>query len=262
MLIILGAFVLHWYLSLFCQTFFLHRYAAHGQFTMSRGWEKFFYVFTFLSQGSSYLSPFAYGSMHRMHHAYADQEQDPHSPKFSRNLFVMMWDTKNIYNDIFRGVRILDERFTKGVPQWKSFDTFADYLPVRLSWVVIYTAFYIAFVPAGAWYLYLLLPIHFAMGPVHGAVINWFAHKIGYRNYEVEDTSVNMWPIELIMMGEGLHNNHHTHGYRANFAVKWYEFDPTYPFIRLFDALGIIKLKRMSRSLMSMKEAENAIVAA
>ena len=53
---ILIFFVLHWYLSLFCQTFFLHRYAAHGAFTMSRGWEKFFYILTFITQGSSYMS--------------------------------------------------------------------------------------------------------------------------------------------------------------------------------------------------------------
>ena len=52
-----------------------------------------------------------------------------------------------------------------------------------------------------------------------------------------------MWPVEVIMMGEGLHNNHHTHAADANFAQKWWEFDPTYPVIRLLHALGIIKLR-------------------
>ena len=37
-------FVVHWQLSVFCQTFFLHRYGAHTQFTMSKGWEQFFYL--------------------------------------------------------------------------------------------------------------------------------------------------------------------------------------------------------------------------
>ena len=38
--------LLHWYLSLFGQTFYLHRYAAHKMFTMSPFWEKFWYLFT------------------------------------------------------------------------------------------------------------------------------------------------------------------------------------------------------------------------
>jgi stearoyl-CoA desaturase (delta-9 desaturase) len=47
-------------------------------FTMSKAWEKFFYILSWIFQGSSYLSPRAYGIMHRMHHAYADTEKDPH----------------------------------------------------------------------------------------------------------------------------------------------------------------------------------------
>ena len=72
--------ILHWYLSLFGQTFFLHRYAAHKMFTMSKAWEKFWYVYTWVMQGSSYLNARAYAILHRMHHAYSDTEKDVHSP--------------------------------------------------------------------------------------------------------------------------------------------------------------------------------------
>ena len=68
-------FVAHWYLSLFAQTFFLHRYAAHQMFTMNKFWEKVFYILTAVFQGSSFLSPKAYGIMHRLHHAHADTEK-------------------------------------------------------------------------------------------------------------------------------------------------------------------------------------------
>ena len=44
MYILLAFFVLHWQSSVFCQTFFLHRFGAHRQFTMSKGWERFFHV--------------------------------------------------------------------------------------------------------------------------------------------------------------------------------------------------------------------------
>ena len=44
-MIIFVFLILHWYLSLFGQTFFLHRYSAHKMFTMNKFWEKFFYIF-------------------------------------------------------------------------------------------------------------------------------------------------------------------------------------------------------------------------
>src|SRR5688572_14827284 len=64
---VLAVLAAHWYLSLFTQTFFHHRYAAHRMFTMKKGVEKFFYLLSFVFQGASYLSPRAYGIMHRMH---------------------------------------------------------------------------------------------------------------------------------------------------------------------------------------------------
>ncbi|HCK22036.1 MAG TPA: acyl-CoA desaturase, partial [Bacteroidetes bacterium] len=82
--------VLHWYLSLFSQTFFLHRYAAHSMFSMSKTWERVFYIFTWITQGSSYLSPYAYGILHRLHHAHTDTAEDPHSPSYEKGLFALM----------------------------------------------------------------------------------------------------------------------------------------------------------------------------
>ena len=119
-------FVLSWYLGLFCQTFFHHRYSAHQMFTMTRGWEKFFYVLSWLFMGSSYLSPKVYGLLHRMHHAYADTEKDPHSPKYDANPFAMMWRTKTVYSDLSRDKFPLEDRFKNNLPVWDSFDNFAD----------------------------------------------------------------------------------------------------------------------------------------
>ena len=51
------ALILHWYLSLFFQTIFLHRYASHNMFKMTPFVEKVFYFLTFLFQGSSFLHP-------------------------------------------------------------------------------------------------------------------------------------------------------------------------------------------------------------
>ena len=208
---------------------------------MSKSWEKFFFVLSWITQGSSYLSPRTYGAMHRLHHAYADTEKDPHSPKWDKNVFTMMWRTKKVYDSIGRARMKLAPKFLKGLPEWKSFDVFGELWLSRVFWGLVYVGFYILF--ADYWWMYLLLPIHFFMGPFHGAIINWLAHKYGYRNYEVKDTSKNILPVDLLMWGEGFHNNHHKFGGRANFGVKWFEIDPMYPIIWTMDKLKIIRLR-------------------
>jgi len=249
-LAVLGA---HWYLSLFTQTFFNHRYAAHRQFTMNKGWEKFFYVLSFIFQGASYLSPRAYAIMHRMHHAYADTELDPHSPKYDSNLFAMMWRTRNVYMRIYERIVTVDPKFTKEVPDWKKFDAFACNGWIRLMWVGIYIGIYFLF--GAPWWLFPLIAIHAVMGPFHGVIINWFAHSIGYINFKMKDTSRNLFPVDLIMLGEGLHNNHHKHSGRANFGWKKYEIDPVYPIIRLLDLVKVIKLRKTVSEKVHREEA-------
>ncbi len=244
--VIIPFFIAHWYLSLFFQTFFLHRYASHGAFTMSPFMEKVFFVLTWLFQGSNYLSAYGYGVMHRMHHAFADTPDDPHSPKYDESIWKMMWKTKTIYSAIANKKMVVDKRFTDGVPEWTPFDKFARSWVSRIFWGAIYVGIYYTFVDV--WWLWLLLPMQFALSPIHGAIINWFAHKYGYRNYEVGDTSRNFLPFDFLMMGESYHNNHHKNGSRANFGgIRWHEFDPTYQIIRLLNALRVIRLKEQPK---------------
>jgi stearoyl-CoA desaturase (delta-9 desaturase) len=235
-------FIALWYSSLFCQTFFQHRYAAHGAFTMNRFWEKTFFIFTYLTQGSSYMSPRAYAIMHRMHHAYTDTEKDPHSPKFSRNLFQMMLRTRNIYSSIYKGKYIVEERFTYNLPDWPAFDKWAHSGFSRLCWTVGYVSVFILL--AGSLWWLLLLPVVLTMGAFHGAIINWFAHKYGYANFKMKNTSQNLFSVDLLMLGESYHNNHHKHPSAINFGKRWHELDPVYPLIKFFAWLRIIKLNK------------------
>ncbi len=243
MTVIIVFFIAHWYLSLFSQTFFLHRYSAHKMFTMNPFWEKFFFFFTWFTQGSSYLSPRAYAILHRMHHAYSDTEKDPHTPHHTKNVFTMMTKTKNIYNDILHKRVAPEERFADDIPEWNALDNFGDTWLSRLGWGTAYVLFYIYFVPVDAWYLFLLLPIHFLMGPVHGAIVNWSGHKYGYQNFDNNDKSRNsvLW-LDWLMLGELFQNNHHKLPNRTNFAAKWWEFDPAYPVIKVLHVLHIIRL--------------------
>ncbi|HEX7669223.1 MAG TPA: fatty acid desaturase, partial [Polyangiaceae bacterium] len=129
-MIIIAFFILHWQLSVFSQTFFLHRYGAHRMFTMSKGWERFFYLFTYVTQGSSYLVPRGYAILHRMHHAYSDTPKDPHSPKNYTNLMSMMLATKHQYDDYAYNRVEPEPRFKGGYPEWPLIDKIGQ------SWVM------------------------------------------------------------------------------------------------------------------------------
>lgn len=209
---------------------------------MNKFWERFFYLFTYITQGSSYLSPRAYAILHRMHHAWSDTELDPHSPHHSSNPFTMMWKTKSIYNDVVNYKSDHDGRFDGNIPIWNSIERLGSSTISRIGWGTLYVIFYLSFVPGSAWYLYLLLPIHFLMGPIHGAIVNWSGHMFGYQNFNNNDKSTNSLPLDFLMSGELFQNNHHKLPMRANFATRWWEFDPTYPIIFILDKLGIIRL--------------------
>jgi stearoyl-CoA desaturase (delta-9 desaturase) len=239
---ILIFFVSHWYLSLFSQTFYLHRYSAHKMFTMNKFWEKFFYLFTYLAQGASYLTPRPYAIMHRMHHAFSDTEKDPHSPHFFKEVMSMMKYTYKIFSGIHNNKLQFDAKFDRNFPEWKTVDWMANTWTSRLLFGTAYVLFYVYF--ATSWWMFLLLPIHFLMGPVHGAIVNWAGHKYGYRNFNENDHSKNTLFFDFLMLGELFQNNHHHAGARPNFAAKWWEIDPVYPIIKILDKVKIIKLVR------------------
>jgi stearoyl-CoA desaturase (delta-9 desaturase) len=241
-MLILLAFAAHWYLSLFAQTFFQHRYAAHRMFSMHPRWERFFFVFTFVCQGSSFMSPRGYALLHRLHHAYSDTAHDPHSPHNSATAFGMMWKTRTVYQDVLNDRHAGAVRFAHGdYPEWPALERLANQWYVRLGWGALYIGFYAAF--ATAWWQFLLLPVHFAMGAVHGAIVNWSGHKYGYQNFDNHDQSRNSLFFDFLTGGELFQNNHHKLPSRVNFGVKKWELDPTYPVIRALSKAGIIRLK-------------------
>ena len=144
MVIIIFIIVL-WYSGLFFQTFFPSSLRAHQTYTMSKFGEKLCFILTWITQGSNYLSAYGYGVMHRMHHAFADTEKDPHSPKYDPNPLAMMWRTKMFINKSTTKNCHRRKKFTKNVPQWKSFDKFASSWYSRIGWGAFYTVFLLLF---------------------------------------------------------------------------------------------------------------------
>jgi stearoyl-CoA desaturase (delta-9 desaturase) len=210
-------------------------------FTFAPGWERVFHLSTYLCQGSSFLNPRGYAILHRMHHAYSDTELDPHSPVISGNPVKMMNKTRDIYRSINAGTYAVEPRFDGGYPSWPSIDRFASRWLSSVLWGVTYSGFYLVF--ATAWWQFLLLPVHFFMGPVHGAIVNWFGHWLGYRNFDQKDDSRNTLVFDFLTFGELFQNNHHRYGARPNFAVKWFEIDPAWILVKLFAKVGILEIR-------------------
>ncbi len=240
-MLILSFFLIHWFGSLFFQSFFLHRYGAHGMFKLNKTWERIFYVCTYIFQGSSFLNPGAYAVMHRLHHSFSDTKQDPHSPIFFKTAFGMMMRTKDYYIALIEDKMKFGEKYIKNTPSWEVFDRFSNKWGHRILWGIAYTLFYYFF--AEHWWMFLLLPVHFLMGPIHGAIVNWAGHKYGYQNFkDTDDHSRNTLFVDFLALGELFQNNHHKYPNRPNFAVRFFEFDPVYPVILLFNKMKILSL--------------------
>ena len=156
----------------------------------------------------------------------------------------MMLRTRRIYNDILKGRVEVEEKFTKNLPEWSAFDKWGNSTLSRLLWTIAYLLFFIAFAPSAWWYI--LLPVIIIMGAFHGAIINWFAHKFGYRNFKLKNTSENLFSVDILMLGESYHNNHHKRPSAINFGVRWHEIDPVYPVILLFNWLHIIRIPKLA----------------
>ena len=69
--------------------------------------------------------------------------------------------------------------------------------------------------------------------------VNSATHIWGYRNYETDDRSRNLWWVAILSYGEGWHNNHHAHPRLARAGHKWWEIDMTFYAIRALQLVGL-----------------------
>ena len=235
-------FISHWYLSLFVQTIFLHRYASHQMFTMTPFVEKGFFLLTILAQGTSFLKPSLYSILHNKHHEFADTDQDPHTPVKHSNYFSFMLETLKNYNE--GSILLKKKKITSlKLPSWDRVEKIADTYLIRFIFLSSYILFYYYYAP-NLWF-FLLIPIHALMGPIHGFIVNWFGHKHGYRNFEnTGDCSTNTLPVDLLMSGELYQNNHHKFPTKSNFAHRWFEVDFGYLSMLLLEKFKLIRIRR------------------
>ena len=224
---------------MFAITGFYHRYFAHRSFRTSRAAQ---FVFGVIGASSVQRGPLWWAAHHRLHHAYSDQPEDPHSPRHKGFLMSHMgWFlTQGGFRADLSRVRDL-QRY----PELRWLDRFDIAVPAALAaglflagnWLELHR-------PALGTDGWQLLVWGFFVSTValyHATyTINSLCHVFGRQRYETRDDSRNNFWLALLTLGEGWHNNHHYYPSSVRQGFYWWEVDLTWYGLKLLSWLGIV----------------------
>jgi stearoyl-CoA desaturase (delta-9 desaturase) len=214
----------------------LHRLLSHRAFRCPKFVEYFWVAGAYLA---FHGSPVWWATIHRAHHRHVDTPLDPHSPVQGK------WHAYTFYR-FFEYPEHID-------PPTQSIDLLSD--PVyrllecngrwRLGYsinVIICLAFrlllLIAFGPtiAAASLVAGLLALNMPL------ILNIICHipSLGYRVYDTDDDSVNVWFMAIVGLGDGWHNNHHACPGSSRMGIRKWELDPSYALLCLMKKVGLV----------------------
>ena len=219
-------------------TIFLHRHQAHRALDLHPVAAHFFRAWLWLTTG---MVTKEWAAIHRKHHAKCETADDPHSPQIL-GINRVLWGgvflyVKESYN------RDTLERYGHGTPD----DYLERYLYSAhaiwgLTLMGALNVFMFGLIPG-----MLILVTQIVWIPFWAAgVINGVGHWFGYRNFDVADASTNIVPWGILIGGEELHNNHHSHATSAKLSSKWYEFDIGWMYICILETLGLATVKKVA----------------
>lgn len=216
-------------------TLFLHRSQAHKSVQFHPAINHFFRFWLWMTTG---MNTREWVAVHRKHHQASDTPSDPHSPKIY-GIWRVLFGGAFLYVRAKQDPEVL--KLGVGTPNdWieKKVYTPHPYFGILLMLVIDL----VLFGPVGivVWGVQMIWIPFWAAG-----VINGLAHWIGYRNYEVMDTSRNLLPVGVWIGGEELHNNHHGQGANPKFSTKWWEIDIGWFYIKLLSLIGLAKIRSL-----------------
>jgi len=179
---------------------------------------------------------------HRRHHAFPDEEGDPHSP-VREGLAAIVFGGWSYYRKAVRD-RDLLEKYGKNTPNdWLERNLLSRWRSLGIIVMLTINIWLFGFAwGIGVWTGQMVWM------PFLGGFVNGIGHAWGYRNYEVKDSSRNFFPFGLLLGGEELHNNHHADPKSARFRRRWFEFDIGWFYIKLLARLRLAKVEYAARS--------------
>jgi stearoyl-CoA desaturase (Delta-9 desaturase) len=229
----------------------LHRYFTHRSFEASEAVK----VFLGVAGSMAAQGPIIFWvSNHRLHHAFADTDRDPHSPKPQGPGF------RGRVKGLWHGH--IGWLFTVKKIDWgrHSRDWLADHRVVRMNtayfWLIL-----IGIIAPGIIGLAVTQSLHGFVGGVlwggfarifaldHSVwAVNSLGHTIGNREFDVRDESRNIGVLAPPTMGGSWHNNHHARPALAQTRQHWWQLDLAGEFIRLLDHTGLVRNVRYVNS--------------
>ena len=195
-----------------------HRLFCHNGYKVTKFVKRIILFFGIMAgQGT----PITWTAIHRgYHHRYADQTNDLHSPRDGFWHSYIGW--------MFRYPKI---SLRSALSLSKDPDIlFAHKYYLYILWAVNLAVLIIDF---QIW-LYLLglsafVTLHCFLIQTSVTHIRY----IGYKNYHLNNDSVNVPWLFPIILGEAWHNNHHADPKNPNYSRRWWEIDPTFLLIKL-----------------------------
>ena len=197
-----------------------HRLISHKSFEAPT-WFKL--TGMFLGSLGAVGSTIQWTAVHRDHHRHSDTDLDPHSPihGFWHSYITWMFTLKEGDVSVRRVPDLLRDPDV----------VFVHKHYIKIVWIIYGLA---ALVDINLFFYLLVLPalITLHVFCLQTSVVHYT--KLGYRNYQTKDNSINVPWLFLITQGECWHNNHHGNPKNPNYGSKhWWELDPTYWLIKL-----------------------------
>ncbi len=216
-----------------------HRLLTHRSFKTLKPIE---YLLSWLGSINLQGGPVKWIATHRLHHQHSDQEEDPHSPVhgffWSHMRWIFTFDPKfDEYKDYSQYA--LDIARDPGHALIERVVPFSQLFFMGLLYLWGWSF------GGGMWggfscvvwggFLRLVLVYHSTW------LVNSATHTWGYRNFETNEKSTNLWWVSLFALGEGWHNNHHAYPNSARHGMKRWELDISWMTIRLMSFIGLAR---------------------
>jgi stearoyl-CoA desaturase (delta-9 desaturase) len=220
-------------------TLYFHRDQAHRSVDLNAAVRHFCRFWLWMNTGASTRE---WVAVHRKHHAHCEQEGDPHSPRLF-GLKKVLLEGAELYRAEARNPETV-EKYAKGCPDdWLENNVYhnsnGSYFGIWLMGIADLVFFGVPGI--------IMLALQLSNMPLLAAgVINGLCHAKGYRNFETDDDSTNLWPIGLFIAGEELHNNHHAFPTSARFSMRRHEVDMGWLHLKALVFFGLAKIRRVA----------------
>ncbi len=231
--------------TVFGTTIYLHRTATHRSLVLNPfvAW-----LFRFSLWFTTGLVTREWVAIHRKHHAFTDEEGDPHSPHLEG-----FWSVQ--FGNVVHYIKEKNE--TPGLVEKYAKDIKVDWWDrvfFDRGWLglLLGTASLCVVLGIG-WGLFAALLHAFMYVFVLSSSINGLCHYHGYKNFD--NTATNIRTIAFLTGGEGLHNNHHGYPRSPKFSFRRGEFDPAWPVIKLLTMLRLARPYKTIDEHMASAEA-------